>query len=154
MQLKININLFLQIHFYRCKNKFTLFVEDFSFFTGAKITLLKYENKKQKLRKILYGKHFSYPFHTRLKGSTFLFPEMIEENRNKFFILNNSKIKNKRNYLLGYKVVDPTIFKHKNMYWPICSLSGKDLDENSNLYLFYSKDLKRQLDITYKKSNL
>ena len=124
------------------KNKFTLFVEDFSFFTGAKITLLKYENKKQKLRKILYGKHFSYPFHTRLKGSTFLFPEMIEENRNKFFILNNSKIKNKRNYLLGYKVVDPTIFKHKNMYWLICSLSGKDLDENSNLYLFYSKDLK------------
>ena len=67
---------------------------------------------------------------------------MIEENRNKFFILNNSKIKNKRNYLLGYKVVDPTIFKHKNMYWLICSLSGKDLDENSNLYLFYSKDLK------------
>ena len=124
------------------KNKFTLFVEDFSFFTGAKITLLKYEKNKQKLKKILYGKHFSYPFNTKFKSSIFLFPEMVEENRNKFFILKNSKIKNKINYLLGYKVVDPTIFRHEGLYWLICGLSGKNLNENCNLYLFYSRDLK------------
>lgn len=124
------------------KNKFTLLVEDFSFLTGAKISLLKYKNKKQKLKKILYGKHFSYPFNTKLKGSIFLFPEMIEESRNKIFIINNSKIKNRINYLLGYKVVDPTIFKHNGFYWLICSLSGRNLNENSNLYLFYSRELK------------
>ena len=86
------------------KNKFTLFVEDFSFLTGAKITLLKYENNKQKLKKILYGKHYSYPFNTKLNGNIFLFPDMIEQNRNKFYIINNLKIKNKINYLLVTKL--------------------------------------------------
>lgn len=124
------------------KDKFTLFVEDFSFLSGAKITLLKYENKKQKTKKILYGKHYSYPFNTKEKRKIYLFPEMTEQKRNTYYILNNLKIEKQNNYLLGYKIIDPTIFKHKGLYWLICSLSGKNLDENTNLYLFYSSDLK------------
>lgn len=123
------------------KNKFSLFVEDFSFYSGAKISFLNYQNKNLKLKKLIVGRHFSYPFNIKDRKKTFLFPEMIEENRNKFYIINNYKITNSINYLLGYKVVDPTIFKNKDLYWLMCSLSGKNLNENSNLYLFYSKQL-------------
>ena len=143
IQIKNNFNSFFADPFFLSahKNKFSLFVEDFSFYSGAKISLLNYQNKKQKLKKIIGGKHFSYPSNFKHKKKTFLFPEMVEENRNKFYIIDNFKIRNSINYLLGHKVVDPTIFKNKGLYWLICSLSGKNLNENSNLYVFYSKHL-------------
>ena len=122
------------------KNKqISLLVEDFSFFSGAKISLIKIAKNKKLKTKILEGKHYSYPFTYNRHGQMLVYPEMSEENRNIIYNLNNKK--KITNYLLGYKIIDPTIIKIKGIYWLFCGLREKNNSENKNLYLFYSKNL-------------
>ncbi len=125
--------------FKKSKNKITLFVEDFSYLFGGQISKIQVIGDKIIKQKILSGKHFSYPFIFNNKKKSHLFPEMNEENRNLFFTMSKNKLKKSQSYLLGYKVIDPTIVKIKDYYWLFCSLKNKE--ENKNLYLFYSKNL-------------
>ncbi len=125
--------------FKKSKKKITLLVEDFSFLFGGQISKIQVIGDKITKQKILSGKHFSYPFIFNNKNKNHLFPEMNEEKRNLMFTISKNKLKKTQSYLLGYKVIDPTIIKIKDYYWLFCSLKNKG--ENKNLYLFYSKSI-------------
>jgi len=125
----------------RVKDKLNLLVEDFSFLSGAKISILEINKKKVYKTKILQNKHFSYPHNYYYNNKNYLFPEMSEESRNSFFQIKNKKKIKIKNYLLGYKVIDPTITKINGLYWLFCSLRDSEHSENKNLYLFYNKNL-------------
>lgn len=123
----------------KTKNKIQILVEDFSFFSGAKISLLEINKNNRIKTKILSNKHFSYPQNFNYKKNTYFIPEMSEENRNKIWKFINKKKLKDQNYLLGYKVIDPTVFKYKGYFWLFCCLKKHKKNDN-NLHLFYSKN--------------
>ena len=122
-------------------SKLEFIVEDFSFFKGARLSHISYDYKKENLKKktLIKGKHFSYPFILNKGRNIYVFPEMSEESQNFIFQLKKKKLKPLKNYLFSDHVVDPTIVKHNKTYWMFCSL--KNLNENKNLYLFYSNNI-------------
>ena len=122
------------------QNEIKLLVEDFSFFSGGKISLIKKKGKIYKRKILLRGKHFSYPFVMKYNKKLLIVPEMTEQQENKTYLFNGTKIIKEKKYLLGHKVIDPTICKIGKLYWLFCALQISDNKINNNLYLFYSSN--------------
>ncbi len=123
------------------KKKATLLVEEYNFFKGGQISLLKINlvNRSFTKRILLKSKHFSYPFFLKSKKKLKIFPEMSAEEKNYFFYFDKSKIIKKKNYFNQFNLIDPTILKKKNLYFLFTSKQG--INENKNLLIFYSKNL-------------
>lgn len=123
------------------KKKATLLVEEYNFFRGGQISLLKINlvNRSYTKRTLLKSKHFSYPFFLKSKKKFKLFPEMSAENKNYYFHFDKSKIIKKTNYFNKFNLIDPTIIKKKNTYFLFTSKQG--INENKNMFIFYSKNL-------------
>jgi hypothetical protein len=98
------------------------------------------ENNKYFLINLLKGKHYSYPSLIFLNKKNYIFPEMSAHHKNFFYKLKGKKLKNKTEYFKNFNVIDPTIFKIKNLYWMFVGKKGPR--ENKDLYLFYSNNLK------------
>ena len=75
------------------KNLIQVLVEDFSYFTGGKLSSLEINTKSRKVSKkvLIKGKHFSYPHIIFENKVSYLFPEMSEEDQNIIFKNNNNK---------------------------------------------------------------
>tara|TARA_E500000178_G_C17014509_1_gene752222 strand:- start:1745 stop:2632 length:888 start_codon:yes stop_codon:yes gene_type:complete len=124
------------------KKKILIILEEYSFFKGGKISLINYEFRKNKyyLTNLLKGKHYSYPSLNLIGKKNYIFPEMSAHKKNFFYEIKGQKLKNKTEYLNNFNVIDPTLIKIKNSFWLFFGKKGHD--ENKNLYLYHSKNLK------------
>jgi hypothetical protein len=131
------------------KNKAFLFVENYSFFRGGRISFLEINLKDNSYKEkiILSGGHYSFPFFLKKKSKFILFPEMSYKKYNNYYVLYNNQIIKKKNFFNYFNLIDPIILKYKNFFWLFCS--KKDINEDSNLYIFYSKDLHNWENIKY-----
>ncbi len=124
------------------KKKILIILEEYSFFKGGKISLIDYDikNKRYILTNLLKGKHYSYPSLNFINKKKYIFPEMSAHYKNFFYELKSKKLINKSEYLEKFNVIDPTLFKIKNLFWIFVGKKGTK--ENKDLYLYYSRDLK------------
>jgi len=128
-------------------NKALIFVENYSFFKGGRISFLEIDlkNSSWKEKIILSGGHYSFPFFLKRNSNLILFPEMSCKKTNNYFVINNKKIIKKKIFFHYFNLVDPVILKYRGFFWLFCSKKG--INENSNLYIFYSRDLHNWKDI-------
>lgn len=86
----------------------------------------------------LNGKgHFAYPQCLNFKNEEWILPEISAHSRQKLFNINNGHSINLR--IEGNnRLIDPTLYKFKNMYYLFCGHINDSLD---NLYLYFSEDI-------------
>jgi len=128
-------------------NKAYLFVENYSFFKGGRISFLEVDlnNNFFKQKIIISGGHYSFPFFLKKKNKFIILPEMSQKNTNLIFYIKNNKIIKKEPFFNKFILIDPVITIHNKLYWLFCSKKGDD--ENRALYVFYSKDLKKWTNV-------
>ena len=124
------------------KKRILIILEEYSFFKGGKISLINYniKNNRYVVTNLLKGKHYSYPSLNSFNKKKYIFPEMSAHYKNFFYELKSKKLINKTEYFENLNVIDPTLFKIKNLFWIFAGKKGPK--ENKDLYLYYSRDLK------------
>lgn len=85
--------------------------------------------------------HMSYPYIIDYNNETYLIPETYESR--KVVLLKAIDFPNEweqeSTLIQNFAAVDPTVFYYNDYWWLMCT--NRDTDSNSDLYIWYSKDL-------------
>jgi len=94
-------------------------------------------NNTDKQKKLISGDHYSYPFSFIYKNIEYLLPE-VSDHSSPFFLKKINGNFKKKIFLKGFKnqrIVDATLFKHKNLWY---IFFGKKFEANNVLHLWVS----------------
>ena len=87
--------------------------------------------------------HYSFPFLIKIDNQVVCIPECSQSNSLRSFNLTTTKgylTVSSVNALMNERmIVDPIILKRDSLFWLFCTIKGKN--ENSDLHIFYSKEL-------------
>ncbi|MFW9970749.1 MAG: hypothetical protein ACFFDF_11175 [Candidatus Odinarchaeota archaeon] len=127
------------------ENQYHIFFEHFNYIKNkANISSISLDIN-QKIKKINLSleksEHLSYPFLLKLEGKIFMIPGEWQSNNITLYKLKDfPSVWNKAEVLINnVQGVDPTLFKHNDLWWLTCT--NKNKGPNLRLLIFYSEHL-------------